>query len=74
MNTGTQLIISDYAQGLGQAAADISATVSQSIDETLHEMIAEEAYFLAKDRSFADGYAIDDWLKAEKRINVASAE
>ena len=32
-------------------------------------MIAEAAYYMAKERSFAPGYHYTDWLEAEKEIN-----
>lgn len=36
--------------------------------EIRHAMIAEAAYYYAERRGFADGCALDDWLKAEDEI------
>jgi hypothetical protein len=30
-----------------------------------HRMISEAAYFLAEDRGFEPGHALEDWLRAE---------
>ena len=34
------------------------------------QMIAERAYFLAEQRGFGDGAALDDWLAAEREIDA----
>jgi hypothetical protein len=39
-------------------------------DDTLHELIAMEAYFCAERRGFAPGSELDDWLEAEARVNA----
>ena len=39
-------------------------------DDTLHELIAREAYFFAERRGFAPGSELDDWLAAEARVNA----
>ena len=41
--------------------------------ESLHEKIAVRAYFKAKQRGFAPGHALDDWLKAEAEIAIEEA-
>lgn len=39
----------------------------------LTPMIATMAYFLAAERHFAPGHELDDWLEAERRVNMAAA-
>lgn len=40
------------------------------IDETTRQaMIAEAAYFRAKQRNFATGHEMEDWLHAEAAVN-----
>ena len=38
--------------------------------ESLDALIAEAAYFLAQQRGFEPGYALEDWLAAEARIKL----
>jgi hypothetical protein len=33
-----------------------------------HRMISEAAYFLAENRGFESGRALDDWLEAERKV------
>lgn len=33
-----------------------------------HRMISEAAYFLAENRGFEPGRALDDWLEAERKV------
>jgi hypothetical protein len=58
-------------------ATPASATPGESPNEsdsghgdTLHELIAMEAYFCAERRGFAPGSELDDWLEAEARVNA----
>jgi len=49
------------------------APVEQGAHGTLdpdlrHRMINEAAYYLYTQRSYDDGYALDDWLQAEAEI------
>lgn len=37
---------------------------------TREQMIAECAYYLAEQRGFSDGGALDDWLAAERQIDA----
>jgi hypothetical protein len=39
-----------------------------------HHMISEAAYFLAQQRSFQNGSALDDWLAAEALIKTQLSE
>jgi hypothetical protein len=39
-------------------------------DQQRYEMIAEAAYFRAADRDFAPGHEVDDWVAAEKEIDL----
>jgi hypothetical protein len=36
-----------------------------------HRMISEAAYFLAEERGFEPGHAVDDWLRAELKVKEA---
>lgn len=36
-----------------------------------HREIAEAAYYLAEKRGFSGGYALEDWLAAEKQVRQA---
>jgi hypothetical protein len=38
-----------------------------------HEAIARAAYERARDRGFEPGYALDDWLAAEKEVDARVA-
>jgi hypothetical protein len=39
-----------------------------------HRMISEAAYFLAQQRGFQNGSALDDWLAAEALIKIQLSE
>jgi len=45
-------------------------SASGASDQERYEMIAEAAYFRAADRNFAPGHEIDDWVAAEKEIDL----
>jgi len=46
------------------------STYKYGIDpDKFHGMIAERAYCKAKQRGFAEGHELDDWLEAEKEVN-----
>ena len=50
------------AQGFGsQARVDISP-------DELRKLIAEAAYYRAKQRGFAPGYEVEDWVQAEAEV------
>jgi hypothetical protein len=38
-------------------------------EEERHDMIAVAAYYLAEQRGFPGGGALDDWVAAERRID-----
>lgn len=40
----------------------------QAPRDDLHVMIAKRAYDLYSERGYLGGYALDDWLKAEREI------
>ena len=44
-----------------EARAEVSA-------EELRKLIAEAAYYRAKERGFAPGYEVDDWVQAEAEV------
>jgi hypothetical protein len=52
-------------------AADGAAAVGGIDRETRLTMICDAAYFLAERRGFASGHELDDWLAAEKQIDLA---
>lgn len=72
MNTNTQSTVNECTQEFSETTLDLRTTAIQTIDEALHEVIAEAAYFLAQQRDFADGHALDDWLEAEAQIDAMS--
>ncbi len=49
-------------------ARPISSLVSPDVRRN---MIAETAYYRAKQRGFAPGYELDDWLAAESEVDTA---
>ncbi len=70
MNTGTQSTARERTQKSGKTTLGLKTTAAHTIGETRHQMIAEAAYFFAQQRCFADGHAMEDWLKAEAQINA----
>ena len=46
---------------------DVSARVQVSPDE-IKRLIAEAAYFRAKERGFQPGYELEDWVQAEAEV------
>jgi hypothetical protein len=36
--------------------------------KTREKMISEAAYYISEQRDFEDGYALQDWLQAEKNV------
>jgi hypothetical protein len=49
------------------AAQPFEARAEISPDE-LRKLIAEAAYYRAKERGFAPGYEVEDWVQAEAEI------
>ena len=47
-----------------------SAATSEVSQERRREMIAEAAYLRAEQRGFAQGDAQDDWLAAEREVDM----
>ena len=45
----------------GDAQVDVSA-------EELRQLISEAAYYRAKQRGFAPGHELEDWIQAEQEI------
>lgn len=45
-------------------------TAIQAGDEGLHASIARAAYFRSERRGFAPGYELEDWLAAEREVNL----
>ena len=45
----------------GNARADVSP-------EELRQLISEAAYYRAKQRGFAPGYELEDWIQAEAEV------
>lgn len=50
-----------------------SLIATPAVAPDLTPMIATMAYFLAAERQFAPGHELDDWLEAERRVNMAAA-
>jgi hypothetical protein len=46
-----------------------NARAEMSADE-LKKLIAEAAYYRAKERGFAPGYEVQDWVEAEAEVMV----
>lgn len=53
-----------------QAAAPTAARTRQPVSpcDDLHMLIAKRAYELYCERGYRHGYALDDWLEAEREI------
>ena len=49
-----------------------SARVQVSPDE-IRRLIAEAAYFRAKERGFTPGYELEDWVQAEAEVKTRLA-
>jgi len=46
-----------------------AATRSAAVDpQSMRELVAAEAYFLAERRGFIAGYELEDWVTAERAI------
>jgi Protein of unknown function (DUF2934) len=41
------------------------------LESQWHRMISEAAYFLAESRNFEPGWALHDWLEAERQVKKA---
>lgn len=50
---------------------DLEHKDSESLSNDLGEMIADRAYELFQARGGAHGYALDDWLQAEREVRGA---
>lgn len=74
MNNGTQSAVNERTQKSRKTTLRMTTTAAQTIGKTRNEMIAEAAYFLAEQRGFADGCALEDWLQAEAGIDAMLAK
>jgi hypothetical protein len=45
-----------------------SSSFDRPMESDWHRMISEAAYFLAENRGFESGRALDDWLEAERKV------
>jgi Protein of unknown function (DUF2934) len=52
-------------QTSGASARDVAVS-----DETRRSMISEAAYLRAEQRGFTAGYELEDWLLAEREVDV----
>ncbi len=41
-----------------------------TMQDLVHQMIEEAAYYLAEKRGFKAGYELQDWLEAEKQVLI----
>lgn len=48
-----------------------SSSFDPPMESDWHRMISEAAYFLAKERAFAPGNTLEDWVRAELQIKKA---
>jgi hypothetical protein len=55
---------------LAGSAAAIPGDRRPSGDEDLRASIARAAYFRSEQRGFAPGYELEDWLAAEREVNL----
>jgi hypothetical protein len=53
-----------------RGTADERTASSGVSSEEKHQLIANAAYFRAEQRSFAPGYELDDWLRAEAEVKT----
>ncbi len=51
----------------GKQPLDVSARAQVSPDE-IKRLIAEAAYYRAKERGFKPGYELEDWVQAEAEV------
>ncbi|MEW5756289.1 MAG: DUF2934 domain-containing protein [Pseudomonadota bacterium] len=54
-----------------QTASDIGTSACTA--EERHRMICEEAFFIAEQRGFQGDAALDDWLRAEAKVDARLA-
>jgi hypothetical protein len=59
---------SDFGQPSTQEAEFTSG------DDERHHLIAETAYFIAEQRGFQNGDALEDWLQAEAKVAALQKE
>jgi Protein of unknown function (DUF2934) len=48
-----------------------SSSFDPPMESHWHRMISEAAYFLAEERGFEPGHAVEDWLRAELKVKEA---
>jgi hypothetical protein len=48
----------------------LAMCVAPHMHENRNACIAEAAYFIAKNRGFAPGHELDDWLEAEREVDA----
>ena len=53
-----------------RTAASSTAPKADPAPESRHEAIAKAAYFLAQARGFEHGCELEDWLAAERQVDV----
>ena len=54
-----------------QAPLSERRSFSPPAEPEWHRMISEAAYFIAEQRKFAAGHALEDWLRAENEVRTA---
>ena len=59
---------------IGHDAPQLLTSGTKIDPQTRHRMIAEAAYLIAAKRGFQGDSAMDDWLKAEARIDAQLQE
>lgn len=62
----------DYPPAQGKGAID-TAAINRNEDAERRQRTAVAAFFRAEARGFVPGHELDDWLTAERELDVASA-
>lgn len=69
-SAGTKKVATKSGTGKTTSRKSGAKSASLSLDEARRrQMIAETAYFLAEQRGFKGGSALDDWLIAEAQVD-----
>jgi hypothetical protein len=55
----------------GHTNAKVPDDISPSVAEQRHAMIAEAAYLTSEKRHFETGHDVEDWLAAERALNLS---
>lgn len=73
INTRQRASRKTASQSIRLAASDARPRPAATDTATRLTMIRDAAYFMAECRGFRPGHALDDWLAAERQIDLALA-